>query len=46
VEVRIGFAVGLPGEEMPYSTSVPMIRRMTSSLRSLFCRGVRVTHKY
>ena len=32
VEVSIGFAVGSDGEEMPYSTSVPMIRCILTTL--------------
>ncbi|SKT18515.1 Uncharacterised protein [Mycobacteroides abscessus subsp. abscessus] len=32
VDVRIGLAAGSVGDEMPYSTSVPMIRCMVFSL--------------
>lgn len=32
VDVRIGFAVGSDGDEMPYSTSVPIIRCMSPSV--------------
>jgi hypothetical protein len=30
--VSTGFAVASPGTAMPYSTSVPMIRRMRNTL--------------
>ncbi|BBX07749.1 hypothetical protein MAIC_25520 [Mycolicibacterium aichiense] len=41
VDVRIGLAVGSEGEEMPYSTSVPMILCMVASLAAGVARLAR-----